>query len=517
MMIQKPLLTALAMLTVISWMVADSENSDAQLLQRLRSRIESRPILPVPNFRQSPPNEQSAQQPNAQPRVPNYKPSQQLNPKGGDSAANQRRVAPVDPEQAGVQQAGVSQRSAHPSQPNQRPASGIAPGPSQNGLPNQVLARPPVEQPADPNSDPWGSSILARQDKPSLGIQVVESRQGIRGLVVTGINPGSHAQESELRVGDVLVEIDGVPTTTAAQVSEILASYQGADDVRVRIVRDRRLSVISIPLKGQADPGNVAATSRPNTPASPASPDGPAITAEAVGSVTKDSSPSADRAATNAVVAGKKPALTGADSQSPEIFGLTFRDIEGQRGAIVTGVQANSPAWASGLKTDDRIVAVDGRLLVDADAFKSLLEQSVGDSTIDLRMVRDEKLLSAKMNPNSGTSVAANDAVAADTTDQSALQGLGAAIGGLLGGRPKQKPAEVDEMALEDGERVQQVDFEVEEVNTDPSPDPLSLEALEIQKSSDSGELLPPKKTPEQLQQEIEDLKQQIKELQEKN
>jgi membrane-associated protease RseP (regulator of RpoE activity) len=467
MMNRKPFIAALAAITVISWSIADSRNSDAQLLRRLRGRIQSRAIAPQPPVNQD--------RTPAQPNVPRYSPQQRPD----QPSVAPRRVAPVKPAQPGA--AGPDAKSSATRSP--RTTGG------------NVANRPRLDSPNDPNeksaNQRFGQSILpgsndAQENKASLGIQVVQSQQAIPGLEVTGFNPGSLATEAGLQVGDLIISLDGQPTTDIAAISKLLSVREGGDKVRLRIVRDRRTSAIDVPL--------IAGT-----------PSSPSISAIAANSPQQ-------------VPGSERPAAKQPKSGVAEAFGLRYTNVDGQRGALVMEVEKGTAASVSGLKAGDRIVAVDGRLLVNAQALKQTLDQRKDGPKIGVRMVRDGKLLSAQIDPSKAgaNSLAAGDEKSAnDNQEKSALGGVGALLGGLLGGKPKQKPK--DEMALGDDEGVRQVDFESEVAGQDQPPDPLSLEALLPPKTGEVEELLPPKqdskKSPEQLKKEIEELERKVKEL----
>lgn len=506
---RRPLVAALAGLTVISWLIADSRTSDAQLLRRLRDRIQSR--IPAPQF----PNNQL--QPRLQPNVPPYNQQQrQIDPKDG---LDPRRVAPVNPaEPRGTDAAKIDA--------NSRLRPGTSGSPSRQTSPDRK----------DPNSDPdsFGRSILpkpnaktagvgqrkpaiggpthtpssefALQERASLGIQVVESRQGIPGLIVTGINPGSHAPSSGLKVGDLIVSIARQPTESVAEIASLLAKRKGGENLPLQIVRDRRRLSIDVPLMG--------------------------------GPLNSDSS---QQTTDDAIAEGAKTQPANGQLTQPAILGLSYANVEGQRGALITDIQNDSPAAVSGLKTGDRIVAVDGRLLVSAEALQQSLAAHKENTLIDVRMVREGKLLSAKIDPlakpTATDSLAGSVSDSANGRNESVLGSVGAIFGKLLNGNPKPKPSgkrgpdrsavdelAEDEMALGDDEEVQQVDFESDIVDgkNNELSDPLSLNALEPPPigEDDSAELLPPQeekeKSPEELQKEIDELKRQIEAFQDK-
>lgn len=493
MMIRKPCVAAMAGMTVISWMIADSRTSDAQLFRRLRERIQSRvPVPPTP-----------INQPPFQPNVPQNNP-QQPNLSDSNAGLNPRTVAPVRSDEPRL--ASPAKRAADPGvaangtdrqsrkrQPNR---------PTQPGTRLPYKTSPATADAAAKDGSLFGNSILpnrkadtadVNQGRASLGIQVVQSRQGIPGLKVNGINPGSHAPAAGLKVGDLIVSIEGQPTDSIASIKALLARRRSGEDVRAQIIRDRKKSSIMVPLIDEI-------TNRPTTAK---------------------------------IAQEKDPQAT-----APTTFGISYANVEGQRGALVTNIQENSLASNSGLKRGDRIVSVNGRLLVSAEALQQTLGSSDKKTTIGLRMVRNGQLLSAKIDPNGSSaqagSLAAGDKDASAQENKSVLGGVGAIFGELLSGKSKQKPvdkmaleAEIarDAMALGDDEGVRQVDFESDvkaNVDSKNSTDPLSLKTLEPRAIDgvESAKLLPPKqaikKSRAQLQKEIEALQEQLRAIEEK-
>ncbi len=516
MTIRNPMISTLAVLAVMTWLIADSSNSEAQLLRRLRSRIQSRVIAPP-----FPANPQ-LQPPNRRTGPPQLVPSQGTAPAAPSTAAAPRRVAPVTPtpSQSNPAQPEMGQPTiAAPGRivnrpPNVQPPA-ANPASSQNPLGASILAGPasaggdsqpgPTGEPGDQGPGdqsinpltPMQSEVselpspaIAQSDKPSLGIQVVEARQGMPGLKVTGINPESNARESGLRIGDLIVAIEDQPTETISAIGALLSARRGGENVRLRIFRNRTVSVIDVPLLGGA------------------------VDQRSIGSVVEDSA-----------------GATGLPAQ----FGLRYRTIDGQRGALVTEIQPDSPASLSGLETGDRIVAVDGKLLIDAEALQRTLRGQPAGAAIRLSMVRDGKLMSAKIDPNgqaasndsliiAGGESPKNSAANSPLNEGTSLKGLGAALGSLLRGKPKSQP--VDQRALGEDEGVRQADFEADTTKPVQLPennDPLALETLEppsvdqtkeLDQSQQSvSNLKDSQKTPEQLRKEIAELEQRLKEL----
>ncbi len=216
----------------------------------------------------------------------------------------------------------------------------------------------------------------------------------------------------------------------------------------------------------------------------------------------------------------------------------------------MTEVEPNTPAAAAGLKVGDRIVALDGALLINGDFLMNELAKRTSDDEVSLRLVRDGALITSdvSLRSNAANAIAGANgqptkAAAAKPTGAGAgLQGIGSMLGGLLGGAKANKPANKkpekvveDEMAFGDDEPIRQVGFEekAEVVNPldQPTPakdadglsdDPPSLDAIELPTGQAAPiELIPPTRPTtselaEQLRSEIRRLQQQLQELEAK-
>jgi len=68
-----------------------------------------------------------------------------------------------------------------------------------------------------------------------------------------------------------------------------------------------------------------------------------------------------------------------------------FFDSKDNRGAIVTQVEANSPAAKAGLKVGDLITALDGKEITDASQLQVTVGQTRPGTTIKLQVMRDSK------------------------------------------------------------------------------------------------------------------------------
>ena len=82
----------------------------------------------------------------------------------------------------------------------------------------------------------------------SLGIQSRPNGSN-DGVLIQSMLPGSAARQSQLRVGDVIVSIDGEPTRALAELQAIIGSKRVGDRVRVRARRDGAYLTVVVTLR----------------------------------------------------------------------------------------------------------------------------------------------------------------------------------------------------------------------------------------------------------------------------
>lgn len=69
------------------------------------------------------------------------------------------------------------------------------------------------------------------------------------GVIIERIIPGSAAAESALEAGDTIVEVDGTPTRSMAELQAVIAARQVGDMVRIRARRDGEYFTVSLRLQ----------------------------------------------------------------------------------------------------------------------------------------------------------------------------------------------------------------------------------------------------------------------------
>ncbi len=296
----------------------------------------------------------------------------------------------------------------------------------------------------------FGRSILADSgnseadaDSPTatratIGISVYESEDDALGVVVGSIREDSLADEAGLRVGDDIYAVNGRRTESSADVAKQLRGFEPGDRVSVQIYRNRRPAMLAIPL---IDRRVTTTQVKPK----PLADEPTAMTAQA------QQKPSANRSATASGLID---------------FGVVAETLPTVRGALIKDVQSDSPAELAGIVQGDRIVSVNGRLLMDSDALSRKLDGRTKGDQVTLQLVRDAKLVAVEVGFDTPESNKLKKSELAKSKSQggdaegSLTTGLGSMLGGLFGGKKEIPSADNDEMAFDDGESVQPVTFE---------------------------------------------------------
>ncbi len=497
-------MTSLAIAVASIGTLADSRNTDAQgLFRRIQSRIQSR-IQTPPNYRPPTPAPGTRTQPQYTPRVAPQ-------PNSSASRTQPQRVQPMTP----GRQAQYPNSAAQPkraAQPRSASEAGSAAGNRATAPPDRddsvssekfggsILAPMKSAKPAVPESPQQQSSQTASALRPSLGIQVLESRSGVPGLEVAGFRAGTLAQEAGLQIGDVIVAVDGTATPTIADIARLLEDRKVGDRVRARIVRGRSTTAIEIPLRAEA-----VAVAKPGADSSP------------------QMAPSPQMARTTAAID----------------YGIDVRETPGVRGLVISRVTPNSSAAEAGLQVGDRIVSLDGRLIRDLNIYNEELGRRQSGDNLSFRVVRNDAMVAADVKLTDQRAIAKTDSQIGDRAKgdnaggkSSVMEGLGSMLGGLLGGdaqsknaTPKtqksqtqtpqiQTPKDNDEMAFGDDEPIEQVGYEseIQRAIKKLEGDPPSLETLELP-PGDASPIDASRERAEKLREEIRQLEERLKEL----
>lgn len=92
------------------------------------------------------------------------------------------------------------------------------------------------------DGESWGRLSLnpfANPDMPVLGIAMGQNRRGGRGVPVAEVVPGSPAAAAGVRIGDVILAVDGIEIRNGSQLLQTLAKRNAGETVRLRLAQDR--------------------------------------------------------------------------------------------------------------------------------------------------------------------------------------------------------------------------------------------------------------------------------------
>jgi putative serine protease PepD len=83
---------------------------------------------------------------------------------------------------------------------------------------------------------------------PTLGLGVVLALDEDL-LVVRRVTPGTGAAQAGVRVGDVVIAVEGRPVSSAAAVSRVLLQHRALEIVNVQIRRHGKLHTLPVTLQ----------------------------------------------------------------------------------------------------------------------------------------------------------------------------------------------------------------------------------------------------------------------------
>lgn len=346
-------------------------------------------------------------------------------------------------------------------------------------------------------------------NRPSLGIQVLPTESGPPGLVVVSIENHSLADAAGLRINDIIIAMDGLPTFSPSVVAEQLEKKSIGDRTRLRFIRAGKSQEIEVALvkprvQPSADwlPAPVAGSPSPTLPAPSSTLPGSASTLPGPASI--------------------------ADSWDLESIGIQFAESANLRGLVVKQIKPGSPAELAGMLEGDRIVSLDGRLVSSRDILLRELSGVDRDETLSLKLVRNQSLVVAELSTK-GAPVAIDEPDSEGSSKEaSPLGGIGSMLGGFFGGsagpaaatepatKPVEQPAKPTDQsstdATENGVKPAAFQVDVEKTTTPMlAKDPPSLIPVG---GMDRGKQLDELRRRErELKLELERLQQQIKEL----
>ncbi len=150
-----------------------------------------------------------------------------------------------------------------------------------------------------------------------------------RGVVVSRVISGSVAEEAGLRVGDVIVEIEGRPVRHSGELRNIMGLLKVGDKVKTVVLRDGKRHAVTVEVKA---PQSVNV-------------DGGAV----------------------------HPQLAGAKLRDIDEYSNLYGRVSG---ILVAEVVERTPAWEAGLRSGDVISAVNRRAVASLEQLSALAGRS---------------------------------------------------------------------------------------------------------------------------------------------
>jgi predicted metalloprotease with PDZ domain len=212
--------------------------------------------------------------------------------------------------------------------------------------------------------------------------------------VISEVDPESPAELVALRVGDIILAIDGKNVTTSEMLASEIKKKKPGNDIDLKIERDGKTEAVKVKLgefpedeawrelelrfPGLFPPGALDAPSRifPEPPA-------------------RAPRPGAAPRIPGLVFEQRKYVGVYCDELSSELA-LHFGVKEGT-GLIVSRLSEGEPAEKAGLKVGDVIVRVDGKRVESVDQFIDVIQGREKGDKIKIEFLREKKPMSVEV------------------------------------------------------------------------------------------------------------------------
>jgi membrane-associated protease RseP (regulator of RpoE activity) len=262
-----------------------------------------------------------------------------------------------------------------------------------------------------------------------LGMVADEPHEDERGPRVLTVRPDSPAEAAGIRVGDVILSIDGAAMRKLDDLDRVLSRAEAGQTLRVELERAGNVRSVSPkliarnqtrrPADGNFDPG-IEFRDGPRREILPERPLGRASLGISVGPISDD---------------------------ARRQFNLATR-----RGALVTALVNGGPAEQAGIPLGGAIVAADGRVIDSSDQLVELIRQSRPGQELELTYYQGDRLFRKNVRLATAPDSVVVPGIGGDPnvapgvpSDRPLLRKLeqvleGAGGGNLLPGQPQPQP-----------------------------------------------------------------------------
>lgn len=228
-----------------------------------------------------------------------------------------------------------------------------------------------------------------------------------RGALVKGVEEGSAADKAGIKEGDVILRYQGEAVLSAAQLARMVRETPAGRTVSVEVSRAGAPQKLSATLGEGRDrvrvfdndfempvppmPPMAEMAPLPDMPEMPAAPSMPLP-------------PHAFRWDDNG---GPRNFLFRELGRGPRKLGIQYQEIDGQlaqyfklageRGVLVTSVEADGPAGKAGLKAGDVILKFDGKAVGAGNDLRDEVGRAEGGKEVTVTVQRDGRTLDVKV------------------------------------------------------------------------------------------------------------------------
>lgn len=211
------------------------------------------------------------------------------------------------------------------------------------------------------------------------------SRYGMnsaRGVGISRVSEDSPADKAGLKKGDVILQFDGEPVTSARKLFRLIGEAAPEQTVRLTISRNGSEQQVSVKLGQRENSSRAYRAMIPNQ--------GELLRRVPSPRVWNSVPESLGFFSNNRRIGITTNTLT---KQLADFFG-----VSGGRGLLITSISENSPASRAGLRAGDVITEVNNEKIEDADDFiRALNFKEEGDVT--LTIIRDKSQRTIKVTP----------------------------------------------------------------------------------------------------------------------
>jgi len=157
----------------------------------------------------------------------------------------------------------------------------------------------------------------------------------VAGVLVAQVAKDSPAEKADLRVGDVIVELNNERVPNVPKFRIAIATAKVGISLPVKVIRDNKEMMLRVTLEGFPEDEIASAPERPGKPSLSAG-----ITVEAI------------------------------DSQFAKRMGITA-----DKGVVISRIEANSPAAKVGLEAGSVIISIEGREVLNPADYNTIIKE----------------------------------------------------------------------------------------------------------------------------------------------